>query len=290
MKAMELNMPATSRDVSATTAGNGSISLLDESKVPPLTSTTNDSTTQASPQLRGQSQSPISISGSDSAIVSSAVSESVETPRGNHGEVANSAQHVLPPSGDFAALSTDKVSEKVGNHVPENRKSEKKNQDQENMDVDEPELDGEQNAKQTAQADGESRDDGSSVKARNEDADFTDDDGVRLSKIQTIQETLEKMENVRLELLPLLLDIIEQVKNGELSIKDVDNACGRIRVRINRLKDSRNTVESGLQRLVDESNGTEHSQHETEERIKAKSDAISRLISAVNARKGTATS
>ncbi|GAV27455.1 hypothetical protein PMKS-000923 [Pichia membranifaciens] len=288
---MELNMPATLQDISATTAENGSIPLLDESKVPPLTSTTNDSATQASPQIRGQSQSPISISGSDSAIVSSAVSDSAETPRGSHGGVANSAQDVLPPSSDFASLSTNNVSdgEKVRNNVPENGKGEKKNRDQEKMDVDEPELNGEQNAKQTDKADGESRDSGS-VNARDEDADLIDDDSVRLSKIQTIQETLEKMENMRLELLPLLLDIIEQVKNGELSIKDVDNACGRIRVRINRLKDSRNTVESGLQRLVDESNGTEHSQHETEQRIKAKSDAISRLIAAVNARKGTATS
>lgn len=280
--AMESNVQAASQSFSASTVGNGSIPPSDESKVPPLASTTDASAVQASPQIRGQSLSPISISGSDSAVVSSAVSESLETVKANQ-EVINSAQDVPPPPSSVALLNIDDVFDKdqVRNSVSENGNRE--NQGQDKMDVDGPEPDGKPNAEQIDKADGESKD-SSSNKARDDDVDFTDDDSERLNKIQSIHETLEKMENVRLELLPFLLDIIEQVKNGELSIKDVDNACGRIKVRINRLKESRNTVESGLQQLVDESNGTEHSQHETEERIKAKSDAISRLIADVNAR------
>lgn len=89
-------------------------------------------------------------------------------------------------------------------------------------------------------------------KTREENAHQTDNENEETNiknRIEKLKELVSSMENTRLELIPLLLDVVEQVKNGSLSIKDADNACGPIRVRINRLTDWRKSVEDGIKEL-----------------------------------------
>ncbi|KAG0682835.1 hypothetical protein C6P40_000938 [Pichia californica] len=105
----------------------------------------------------------------------------------------------------------------------------------------------------------------------------------RFKKLEELQNTLENMEKTRLELIPLLLETVEQVKNGELAIRDVDNACGRIRLRINRLQESRTLVKNELSKLEENRNGMKLTKQETEQRIKIKSDAITSILGSINA-------
>ena len=77
----------------------------------------------------------------------------------------------------------------------------------------------------------------------------TDKEGMRLAKVAEINEKIENLDTTRLELVPLLLDVIEHVKSGEIAIKDVDNACSRIRLRLNKLQEGRAVVEQQLSEM-----------------------------------------
>lgn len=287
---METTSQNLSQDAAATTTDSNNLKpSSDESKTISTKATTltpnANLSAMTSPQIRGQSHSPISVSGSDSAVVSSALSESMETP--NLPTSGNGVVPSLPQPHNITDFSIEDALE--GEHSKSQslaRETQHKNHDSDKMEIDDPASEQGLDGNKQIKKEGYEGNGGIEVK-RDDIAGNLKDDSARMSKIQYIQETLENMENVRLELIPLLLDIVEQVKNGELSIKDVDNACGRIRVRISRLQESRNNAERELQVLEDENNGSRHCEQDIEQRIQQKSDAISQLVNAIKARKDT---
>lgn len=107
---------------------------------------------------------------------------------------------------------------------------------------------------------------------------------IRGDKIRNIEETLDRMENTRLELAPMLLDIVEQVKNGEVSIKDVISACGRLRVRINKLHEDRTVVFEALSSLEKEFNCSTDEKEQIEGRIANKEQCLSSIADLIATR------
>ncbi|GME69748.1 unnamed protein product [[Candida] boidinii] len=67
------------------------------------------------------------------------------------------------------------------------------------------------------------------------------DPEVQYEAIQNEQKVLDDIKQI--ELIPLLLDLIENLKIGKISPKDFDNAVGRIRVRVSRMKNLLNNIE-----------------------------------------------
>ncbi|GME66919.1 unnamed protein product [[Candida] boidinii] len=67
------------------------------------------------------------------------------------------------------------------------------------------------------------------------------DPEVQYEAIQNEQKILDDIKQI--ELIPLLLDLIENLKIGKISPKDFDNAVGRIRVRVSRMKNLLNNIE-----------------------------------------------
>lgn len=104
---------------------------------------------------------------------------------------------------------------------------------------------------------------------------------LRLRTLDDIDAKLDLMENTRLEMVPLLLDIIEQVKTGEISIKDVDNVCGRIRLRVNKLREDRRIVESELEKINDQFRCSADENESTKQHIAIKERCISHLIKSI---------
>lgn len=206
-----------------------------------------------------QSQSPISVSGSDSV--------SGITPVPITTTSVNGVNSNILPNSYSVGLSIDQVfsEEKENNTVNDGDKMDIDNDGDKKEFHNEMELDKE-------------------IK-KNEYAKNEADDSIRTEKLKKLYELLENMENLRLELIPLLLEVVEQVKNGEIPIKDVDNACGRIRVRIGKLEESRTQVESELCLLEDKNRGADVNQPDPAIRIRMKAEGISRVMDAISSRK-----
>lgn len=206
-----------------------------------------------------QSQSPISVSGSDS------VSGTTPVPIATNS--INGVNSNILPNSNAVRLSIDQVfSEEQENNTMN---------DDNKMDIDK-DGDGKE-INNELELDTEIKDNGSAKREA--------DDSIRTEKLMKLYESLENMENLRLELIPLLLGVVEQVKNGEIPIKDVDNACGRIRVRIGKLEESRTWVESELCLLENKNRGADVNQPDPATRIRIKAEGISRVMNAITSRK-----
>lgn len=232
--------------------------------------------TLSSNKGRIQSQSPISVSGSDSVPALSAAITPLPI---------NSIKNLSGPSLSIDQVFNDNkeihdVNNKENEHQNSNKignktqnYDENHNDNNDKMDIDEKDenesLQNKINAKE---------------RENEHDNQNNHDEIAKTEKITELQEILDKMENTRLELIPLLLDNVEQVKNGELSIKDLDNACGRIRVRLNKLQENRNKITEEFQILQESNNGVKFTQKETETRIKLKNDAITNIINSILSR------
>lgn len=230
---------------------------------------------------RIQSQSPISLSGSDSAP---AISASM-TPL-----PINPIKNLSGPSlGIDQVFNDNKEIDEVNNEEKAHHNSDKivdktqKNDENNNENSDKMDIDEENESKKSQNKINSKEKEKEKENDKNHD-DKNHDDIAKTEKIAELQEILDKMENTRLELIPLLLDNVEQVKNGELSIKDLDNACGRIRVRLNKLQESRNKIIEEFQILQENNNGVKFTQRETETRIKLKNDAVTNIINSILSR------
>lgn len=239
-----------------------------------------DNETLSSKLAGVQSQSPISVSGSDSAV---ALSASI-TPL-----PLNSNKQLSGPSLSIDQVFNDnREAEGVNNEEKENQQNSVKieseiqiqiNDEHNNkMDIDEENktknLKNKINDKEVENGNND----------KNDNLNINHNETAKNEMITELQKILETMENTRLELVPLLLDNIEQAKNGELSIKDLDNACGRIRVRLNKLQESRNKVINGIQILQENNNGVKFTPKESETRIKLKNDAITNIIDSISSK------
>lgn len=111
-----------------------------------------------------------------------------------------------------------------------------------------------------------------------------DKERIKRDTIHNIEETLDRMENTRLELAPMLLDIIEQVKNGEVSIKDVVNSCGRLRMRINKLHEDRTVVFDALSSLEKEFNCSTNEKEQAATRIANKEQCFNSIADLIASR------
>ena len=89
-------------------------------------------------------------------------------------------------------------------------------------------------------------DDGNKEETKSKEDKKILNERIRDEKLEEMDKQINEMSNINLEIVPLLLDIIEQIKVGDLPVKDADNACGRIRLRLNKLQEIRNQVENGL--------------------------------------------
>ncbi|ODQ58319.1 hypothetical protein WICANDRAFT_64455 [Wickerhamomyces anomalus NRRL Y-366-8] len=69
------------------------------------------------------------------------------------------------------------------------------------------------------------------------------------SKLKDAEAAIQELKN--LELLPLVLDIVEDVNSGKLLPKDVDNAAGTLKVRINKAREILRNIH-GLSETPDE--------------------------------------
>lgn len=108
-----------------------------------------------------------------------------------------------------------------------------------------------------------------------------DSEHLRLRKLDEIDAKLDAMESIRLETVPILLDIIEQVKNGELSIKDVDNVCGRISLRLNKLSKDRGVVESELDKINNRFRCSKEENESTQQFVAMKAQRILSVIRSI---------
>ncbi|ODV94491.1 hypothetical protein PACTADRAFT_77075 [Pachysolen tannophilus NRRL Y-2460] len=64
--------------------------------------------------------------------------------------------------------------------------------------------------------------------------DIDSEDEKLLQKLENAHESLKEIK--QMELIPVLLELIEDVKKGKLSPKDFENAAGRLRIRIAKIK------------------------------------------------------
>lgn len=116
-------------------------------------------------------------------------------------------------------------------------------------------------------------------------ADIEDPEQSRLQILDEIDAKLDLMEDTRLEMVPLLLDIVEQVKTGEISIKDVDNVCGRIRLRLNKLREDRSVVKSELENINSQFRCSADQNESTKQRIAIKERCLDNIIKSIDSYK-----
>ncbi|CDK27029.1 unnamed protein product [Kuraishia capsulata CBS 1993] len=74
-----------------------------------------------------------------------------------------------------------------------------------------------------------------------EEANSVNPEESEVDQMQLEQKTLDELKSI--ELLPLLLDLVEGLKIRRISPKDFDNAAGRIRVRVSRMRTLLNGIE-----------------------------------------------
>lgn len=72
--------------------------------------------------------------------------------------------------------------------------------------------------------------------------------------VESIGKQIDEMKATRLELIPVLLESVEQVKSGEIEAREFDNSVGRVRVRLQKLNGMFNDVESSFQTMEVSSN------------------------------------
>lgn len=84
---------------------------------------------------------------------------------------------------------------------------------------------------------------GSIRSTESEPATVDIDEETRLRVDQLEKEHIALTEIRKVELLPLLLDLIEELKLGKIEPKDFDNAAGRIRAQISKIRGLLDNVE-----------------------------------------------
>ncbi|ANZ75333.1 BA75_02890T0 [Komagataella pastoris] len=84
---------------------------------------------------------------------------------------------------------------------------------------------------------------GSTRSSENEPVTVDIDEETRSRVDQLEKEHIALTEIRRVELLPLLLDLIEELKLGKIEPKDFDNAAGRIRAQISKIRGLLDNVE-----------------------------------------------
>lgn len=111
-----------------------------------------------------------------------------------------------------------------------------------------------------------------------------DQEALRVKKVQEIIEIANNMEDLNLELIPILLDKIDKVKNEEILVKDLDSAISPLRIRISKLKDAKKSAKMKLQELQEEQNLGLSSvgRMDINERIEIKQQAINNFITSIN--------
>ncbi|CAI8493356.1 unnamed protein product [Pichia kudriavzevii] len=152
-------------------------------------------------------------------------------------EIAETSSHVN------SALNENMVGNREVNHKEE-APTEKRDSNTDIMDVDEPHNDNLSTTDRMSKELQSSSSSSSSVYKTDEEKE-----NERLAQLDAIQEEIKKMKITQLELVPILLELMQQVNNGEMLVKDVNNACGRIRVRLNRLREQRLQVQAKLKNV-----------------------------------------
>lgn len=94
--------------------------------------------------------------------------------------------------------------------------------------------------------------------------------------VDFIGKQIQELETTRLELIPVLLESVEQVKSGEIEAREFDNSIGRVRVRLQKLNGMFNDIETSFQSMEVSSNVPEA------DKIEIKRASLSRFIQKTN--------